>query len=425
MTTTRPRAVLLVANPAAPYSRALRVARSLDGAGFEVEIAAVAAPGVPPIEHDGPILIRRYQPVGPWARFTPAWTADERPSRGAAAHAIDLALKAIGWPAQARGWWAALRRDRPPAELYHAFGLLALPIALELASGARAAGRPARVVHDVIDLVFESQNVDRMPGPLRAALAARERRWARRADATVTVNEPIAEHLRRAWRLASTPLVLPNTQPRWTPPVPRPNLIREALGLPPARRIVLFLGRVGPGRGRDEAAEAVLRLPVAALVSRGFGPWADRLRARDGSARFAGRHFTLPAVHPDDLPAWTASADVSVIPVPGETLNQRLSTPNKFWESIAAGTPLVVGRDLQVMSAIVERDGLGAVADPADPADLARALASVLELPAEDYEALRARVAAVAAARDNWEASVGPYLALVSRLVPGLAGPGS
>ena len=30
-----------------------------------------------------------------------------------------------------RGWWRTLRRDLPPADLYHAFGILAIPVALD------------------------------------------------------------------------------------------------------------------------------------------------------------------------------------------------------------------------------------------------------------------------------------------------------
>ena len=175
--------------------------------------------------------------------------------------------------------------------------------------------------------------------------------------------------------------MLLNCQPRWTPPTPRPDLIRAATGIPAERRIVLFLGRLGRERGLEEAAEAVLAVDDAALVMLGFGPWADQLRARDAEPRHAGRHFTLPPVHPDDVPAWTASADVSIIAVPANSLNQRLSTPNKFWESLTAGTPVVVGRDLEVMRAIVEADRLGAIADPADPADLARGLREILDQP--------------------------------------------
>ena len=68
----RPRAILLIANSAAPYSRGLRVARSLVEAGYDVEIAATSGAGVPDQEQDGPFLIRRYRPSGRWA----GWAAD-------------------------------------------------------------------------------------------------------------------------------------------------------------------------------------------------------------------------------------------------------------------------------------------------------------------------------------------------------------
>jgi glycosyltransferase involved in cell wall biosynthesis len=112
---------------------------------------------------------------------------------------------------------------------------------------------------------------------------------------------------------------------------------------------------------------------------------------------------------------WAASADVSIIAVPGNSLNQRLSTPNKFWESLAAGTPVVIGRDLEVMRSIVEADHLGAVADPDDPDDLARALRAVLEQPEADRAAMRGRCLAISR-RYSWETVVLPYLALVDRL---------
>ena len=38
----RPRAVILVGNPANPYSRAIRLGRTLIGEGYDVEIAATA-----------------------------------------------------------------------------------------------------------------------------------------------------------------------------------------------------------------------------------------------------------------------------------------------------------------------------------------------------------------------------------------------
>jgi len=413
------RAVLLVANAAAPYSRGLRVARSLAAAGWSVEIAAVADDATPTAERDGPIIVRRYRPSGRWARFAHGRPAPQRRGiRGQVAGLADTILKVVAWPIHVRGWWSTVERDLPAAELYHAFGILAVPLALRLAERDRGARLRPTVVYDVIDVILESNNMDRLPGPIVAAYRWRERRWVRRTDAIVTVNGPIAEHLASIWPVAERPTVLLNCQPVWVAPEPRPDLIRAATGIPAERRIVLFLGRLGRERGLDEAAKAVLALDDVALVLLGFGPWADRLRERDLDARYVGRHFTLPPVQPDDVPAWTASADASIIAVPANSLNQRLSTPNKFWESLTAGTPVVVGRDLDVMRAIVEREGLGTVADPDDPADLARALRGLLD-DAVGIAATRERCLTITRQRYNWEAAVEPYLALVARTTGG------
>lgn len=404
----RPRAVILVPSPANPYSRALRVARSLAGAGYEVEIAAVDEPSVPREERDGEIVIRRYVP--------------EHEAAISRLPGIRQARQVSLWPEADRGWYRTLRRQLRPADLYHACGYRTVGIALELADTARrapsATARAGRVVYDVIDVQLDSQVYNDLPGLVRTIHGIRERRWIRAVDAVVTVNQAIADYLVKAWPLSEPPTVLLNCQPRWTPPAVRPSHLRDATGIPSERTVVLFLGKLASQKGLDQVAEAVLRLPDAAFVLMGFGTWADRSRERDRDPRFAGRHFTIPPVHPDAVPEWTASADVTIVAVPSNSLNQRLSTPNKFWESLTAGTPVVVGRDLEVMREILASDDLGASADPEDPADLARALASVVDRPPAEQRAMRERCLRITRERYNWETSVEPYLALVRGLVP-------
>jgi len=424
----RRRAVLLVANTAAPYSRALRVARSLAGAGWTVEIAAVVGDGQPLEERDGEVWIRRYVPSGVLRRWNgqpPPPSPSSRVLRVLSLNA-DKALKVLLWPLHVRGWWRTLRRDLPAADLYHAFGILALPVALELARDAREAGRDGVVVYDVIDAILDSNNYQGVPRPVLDRYRRLEAGWVRRASAVVTVNDALADHCHALWPFRDRPTVLLNCQPRWTPPRDRPNLIRDATGLPRERRLVLFLGKLGRQRGLEMAAEAVIRLRDAALIMIGAtvnAQWAESLASKSDDPRFRGRHVVLPPVHPDEVRSWAASADVSIIAVPANSINQRLSTPNKFWESLTAGTPVVVGRGLDVMRGIVEADRLGAVADPVDPDDLARAMREVLEQPADAYAAMRERCLAVTRDRYNWETAVVPYLELVERLAPTAAGP--
>jgi glycosyltransferase involved in cell wall biosynthesis len=270
------------------------------------------------------------------------------------------------------------------------------------------------VIYDVIDITLESNQVLHVPATVRRFLGWRERRWARAADARSAINAPFAERAVARWGLDVTPTVVPNYPEAWSPPTGRwPDLIREALGLPASTRICLFWGRLGPNLGLDEAANAVLEVEDAALVVMGFGRGVEASRARDRDARHGGRHFTLPARHPDELPAWIASADVALVTLPPVSYNQRHTTPNKFLEAIAAGTPIVLGPDLPTMAALLEREDLGRVSRSMQPSDIAAAIRSIVELPAEVRAAWRTRMAATARERYSWPIAADAYRALV------------
>ena len=422
------RSVVLVGNPARPYSRALRVARTLQELGGDVEIAAVAGDDAPLVETDGGVAVRRYVASGPYARLgASSATGSMAPAGTRGPRSVRIATKAAAtlrrwmlWPHTVRGWWATLERELVPADLYHACGSLTIAAALAARRRDQAAGRRSVVVYDAIDDVIGSNNVLGMPRLVRWWLGRRERGWARAADVRITVNDELAARLARRWGIDERPIVVPN----WPAARARagaapdgsggPDRIRAATGLPASARIVLFQGRLGPNLGLDEAAEAVLLVPDAAFVLIGFGRWFDRSRERDADPRFAGRHFTLPAVHPDELLEWTASADVAVVPLPPVSANQRAATPNKLWEAIAAGTPVVVGPGLPVMAELVRRDDLGVIADSLAPDDLARAIASVIDVPAEVASARRARIALVAAERYSWPIAAARYREVVT-----------
>jgi glycosyltransferase involved in cell wall biosynthesis len=447
----RTRAVVLVGGPAAPYSRSIRIARALSVEGYAVEIAAVAAPGLPerevvdagrpgttgspaPAEDaEGPIELRRYRPTGPWAVLgagegatgaavgaRPASRA-RRAIRSLARPLLDL-RRWLFWPHTVRGWWATLERELAPADLYHACGALTIAAALDARRRhpVGPSGRPIRVIYDVIDLAAESNAVTAMPPRVRARIARTDAAWARDADAIVAINEAFAARLRE--RDPGREIhVVPNIP---EPPDPaliasRPDLIRSATGLPASTRIVLFHGRLGPDLGLENAAEAILGVPDAALVLLGFGRGMAESWARDRDPRLAGRHLTLDARSPDEIVAWTASADVCLIPLPPVSANQRLTTPNKFWEAVSGGTPLVVVAGMTTLERLVREGDLGAVAASGKPADLAAAIRDVLTRLDGEGPAWRRQIAEAATRGGGWPAAATAYRALVRDLAGG------
>jgi glycosyltransferase involved in cell wall biosynthesis len=442
------RAVVLVGGPARPYSRALRIARTLVGEGYDVEIAAMSTSGMAEVEQEGPVTVRRYVPSGRYAKYAPrtagaaaAPSEDEHAARSSTrttarglparvarrlrsrrrriARYFKGQRRLVLWPETTRGWWATLERELAPADIYHACGGLTIAAALAAAGRDRRAGRRPIVIFDAIDNTFEGNSMIGIPRVLRRVLLARELRWARAAHARTTVNDALAMRLAVRWRV-EPPVVVPNwPEPPAATVIEGSDRIRAALGLPRELRIVLFQGRLGPNLGIDEAAESILRVDGACLVLLGFGRWFERYLAQSREPRFAERLFVLPAVHPDELAEWTASADVSLVALPPVSLNQRESTPNKFWESLVAGTPVVVGPGLDVMARIVEETGAGVVATSLEPDALAEAIRSLLSVDPLERVARRRRLAAIAADRYTWPTAAARYRELVRRTLEG------
>jgi len=376
-------------------SRTVRIARTMTDRGHEVTILARSGQGHPPGDtiEDGAHVIRVR--VGSPRRLP-------MPAR-----VIDRALAV---ERQAR---AALRAD-PGAALYHGMAFLGLPVALRL--GAEA-GAP--VVYDARDIYGEARTVARLPSLARSLFTARERSWARRAAAVVTVNDLLADRL--ADRLGiPRPTVVMNCPPRWDPAGAWPRRFHEALGLEPGNRIVLYHGGLEPDRGIEELLAAVPLLePDLHVVLLGYGRLRASLQSRiDGDPTLRERVHLVDAVPPRELAGWVASADVAVAAIQPTSANHRLSTPNKLFEALGAGVP-VVASDFPAMRRIVADDPagpLGLVCDPTDPSAIAAAVGLVLGVDAGAYAALRSRCLAAAHERYAWETQVEQLLGLYSRL---------
>lgn len=325
----------------------------------------------------------------------------------------------VSWRRSVYPWARTVASAVPGADIHHGHDLTGL------AAAVAAAGRTGgRVVYDSHELYPESGRHARQ-GPLaRRWLRSVERRLARQAVALVTVNATLEQILRASLGFTRS-VVVHNAPPRWTPPEPAPDLLREALHLPPEARIALYHGNLAAHRGLEQFAEAILEpgLESVHAVFLGFGPEQAAMEALAAEARYGGRVHVLEAVPPSELLPWIASADVGVICIQPSTLNHRSSTPNKLFEAFAAGLP-VVASDFEEMRRIVLEDPagpLGAVCDPTSPRSIAAAIRSIVDLSPADTAALRARCLLAAHERWNWETESARLVALYETLAAEVA----
>ena len=394
-------------------SRVRREARTLAQAGYDVTIACLADAGdrddLPPGVTVLPLPLHGTEVV-PGA---------VNPFRARARTRMAAVAKGIGWLrryiASLRSWGRAATAACGPVDLWHANDLTGLAALVPFAD------RSTPIVYDVHDLMIDTGTAVHLPGIARRLLGFYERRLVTRVSAFVTVNDGLASVLRSRFP-GKRIEVVHNCPDRWVPANDTVrSRLRNAARIGDDVPVVLYHGVLSAGRGIEQMMHALLApgLERAHLVLLGFGERRDAFAEMAAETRWAGRVHVLDAVPPGELLPWVSSADVGGVVHPGVRLNDRLKTPNKLFECLAAGVP-VVASDFPLMRKIVLGDPLGplgATADPANPVAIAGALRSILDLDPNEMRTLRDRCFAAARDRLNWEVESSRLTRLYSDLL--------
>jgi glycosyltransferase involved in cell wall biosynthesis len=197
---------------------------------------------------------------------------------------------------------------------------------------------------------------------------------------------------------------------------PAPPL-RSFLPIRPEHRILFYCGRLSAHRGLENLIRSLHTLQDCHVVLMGYG--ADAFVAKlDALARDEGlgdRYSRFGPVPPEEVSSYSAGADLGVAPIENVCLNYYYCTPNKLFQYLHAGLP-VIASDFPEMRALIERHGVGVTFDPSDPDALARAARAVLDDPVA-LEGMRTRARA-AAEHYCWERESEKLLAIYRTLDP-------
>lgn len=147
--------------------------------------------------------------------------------------------------------------------------------------------------------------------------------------------------------------------------------------------VFISIGLLTHGRGIFQVLKAFAKLSnkSLALVVIGNGPLAKEVEA------FSQKHeqiFYHPAVPPESIISYVQAADVGIVSVENLCLSYDYCLPNKFFEYIFSGLP-VLSSDLKQLSQIVKKYNCGEVYKPTDDG-LSQAIIQMAEADLSQYQ---------------------------------------
>jgi len=154
-------------------------------------------------------------------------------------------------------------------------------------------------------------------------------------------------------------------------------------------RVIVYSGGITWDRGVRVLLEALVQVRrcvpdvrlkmVGEYKEPGIRKWVEEFVRKHGLEECVEHTGWLPY---DEVPAQLAEADVGVALLQPVRYNYRISLPNKLFEYMAAGVPVVIS-DFSEIGKVVRETGCGILVDPTDPEAVARAIVRLLSHPEE------------------------------------------
>lgn len=226
-----------------------------------------------------------------------------------------------------RGW-------RCSFDALHCHDLDTLPLGFVL---GRVKSKP--VIYDAHES-FPDMLEGTVPAVVRRGLVGLENFLIRRVDLLITVGEKLRRHFEE--RGARRSVVVGNWKRLEEFARTREqNLeVRRRLGIPEDALAVVCITQLLKDRKIEELLQAAEELPDVWVIIGGTGVLKERV---EQAASENPRIIYLGFVPAAKIPEYTCAADVVYYGFDPQNPNARFSAPNKLFEALAAGKPLVTG----------------------------------------------------------------------------------
>ena len=364
-------------------TRVLREARAIKELGFRVRILALSGKGLPQMEIIEGIEVIRHH-LDPWhlkliriSRNLPLSKFFEK----------ILRMAIMPW----HRYLMFLEFDKiifskyknEFSDVYHAHDLNTLRVAERLSSIQKS-----KLIYDSHELYLDRNRHKKANLFKKAIIKSFERKRIRKSDCVITVNESIANLLCERYNIKDVKIIT-NTPPiQLIEKYSQKYDLRKLLSIGNDKKILIYVGSIQRNRGIENLLLSLKYLDNIHLVLMGYGnkELMDELVEITKENNLEDRFSTYGPVPSELVPRYTASADIGAAPILNSCLSYYLCSPNKVFEYIHAGIP-VIASNFPELSKVVLGNKIGEVFDPYDPKNIAKSINNLL-----DNDALRAKM---------------------------------
>ncbi|HAG11511.1 MAG TPA: hypothetical protein DCK76_09060 [Desulfotomaculum sp.] len=223
------------------------------------------------------------------------------------------------------------------ADIYHVHDLPCLK-----AGYYAARFRSVPLVYDAHELYY-AQSV--LPLNLQKLYFRMEKKYIKYPDVTITVNPFIAGLMAERYKVKQPEVIMNCTESLIEiDSEEAKKKLRKKGNIPESYKIVLYQGWISQERNIETLIQGVKYFPnEACLAIIGYGEHENVLRILAKKENVGEKVFFLGAVPSDEILSLTAGADLGVIPYLPIDDNHKYCSPNKFFEFILAGVPVITG----------------------------------------------------------------------------------
>ena len=208
-----------------------------------------------------------------------------------------------------------------------------------------------------------------------------------KTDVVITVSQSIAEKYKEEYGkevavVRNIPVLHAGAQnfvPQPAPPTCAPQPAPPTRAPQPEKPVIILQGNaIHKDRGGEEIIEAMPFIYNATLLVVGQGDMVPAMQERVIKLGLQERVTFTGRVTPETLRNYTASADLGIAFDKNVSPNHYYSLPNKLFEYIHAGTP-VISSNLPERKRIIEQYEVGVVLSDLAPQTVADAINAILE----------------------------------------------